>query len=156
EDFLAALVRVVIDQFRTGVRTLAVTPALRPFAEHNAGLMILSSLALAGAATDSMPPRAPIQMSISELARRFSVSRAHVLRLLREAAAHGLIVRSAGGVETITFTPALADALRQSVALLFLFYAHCARIALAETEGRPPARHAPIVLRHSSFAGLTR
>jgi hypothetical protein len=137
EDFLAALVRGVVDQFRTGIRTLAVTPALRPFAEHNAGLMILSSLALAGAAADTMPPSAPVHMSISELARRFSVSRAHVLRLIRDAVAHGLIERGGGGQETITFTPALSDALRQSVALLFLFYAHCARAALAsEANGQ--------------------
>jgi DNA-binding transcriptional regulator LsrR (DeoR family) len=74
-------------------------------------------------------------LSISELARRFSVSRAHVLRLLRDAAAHGLIERGTGAEDTITFTPALADALRQSVALLFLFFAHCARAALAETGG---------------------
>jgi hypothetical protein len=132
EDFLAALVRGVVEQFRTGIRTPAVTPALRPFAEHNAGLMILSSLALAGADDDTMPPSAPVGMSISELARRFSVSRAHVLRLLRDAAAHGLIERGAAGAETITFTPVLSDALRTSVAMLFLFFAHCARAALAE------------------------
>jgi hypothetical protein len=134
EGFIAALAHNVVDRFRTGIRTLAVTPELKPFAEHNAGIMILSSLALAGGANDSMPPSAPVHLSISELARRFSVSRAHVLRLLRGAAAHGLIERGTGGQETITFTPALSDALRQSVALLFLFYAHCARAALAETN----------------------
>lgn len=134
EDFLAALVRGVVDQFRTGIRTLAITPTLRPFAEHNAGLMILSSLALAGAADDTMPPSAPVRMSISELARRFSVSRTHVLRLLRDAGAHGLIERGTAGEETIRFTPGLSGALRKSVAMLFLFYAHCARTALAETS----------------------
>ena len=138
EDFLAALVRGVVDQFRTGIRTLAVTPTLRPFAEHNAGLMILSSLTLAGAADDTIPPKAPVQMSISELARRFSVSRAHVLRILRDAAAHDLIGRGTAGQDMITFTPVLSDALRKSVAMLFLFFAHCARAALAET-GRPRA-----------------
>ena len=96
DDFLAALVRNVVDQFRSGIRALAVTPALRPFAEHNAGIMILSSLALAGADDDTVPPSAPVRLSISELARRFSVSRAHVLRLLREAVDHGLIERHRG------------------------------------------------------------
>jgi hypothetical protein len=133
EDFLAALVRGVVDQFRTGIRALAITPTLRPFAEHNAGIMILSSLALAGADDDTMPPSAPVHVSISELARRFSVSRTHVLRLLRDAGAHDLIERGTAGQETIAFTPVLSDALRKSVAMLFLFYAHCARTALAET-----------------------
>jgi hypothetical protein len=132
DDFLAAFARHVVDEFRTGVRTLAVTPLLRPFAEHNAGIMILSSLALAGDADDTMPPSAPVRLSISELARRFSVSRAHVLRLLRAAEAEGLIARNANGQETVTFQPLLVDALRKSVAILFLFYAHCARAALAE------------------------
>jgi hypothetical protein len=129
EDFLAALTRAVIDGFRTGVRAITFTPELGAFAEHNAGPMILASLAIAGERDDTMPPSRPIRISISELARRFSVSRAHVLRLLREVEAAGLIARS--GAETITLKPPLAHALRQAVAALFLFFAHCARAALA-------------------------
>src|SRR5262245_46079118 len=117
DDFISTLARHVVDEFRTGIRTLAVTPTLKPFAEHNAGIMILSSLALAGGEGDSMPPGAPVHLSISELARRFSVSRAHVLWLLRDATAHGLMTRGTSGEDAITFTPALAEALRQSVAL---------------------------------------
>src|SRR5262249_19617193 len=82
-----------------------VHPELGAFAEHNAGAMILASLAIAGESDDSMPPSKPIRISISELARRFSVSRAHVLRLLREVEAQGLIERS--GAETITLKPPL-------------------------------------------------
>ena len=48
-------------------------------------------------------------------------------------AAHGLIERGTAGQETIAFTPVLSDALRTSVAMLFLFFAHCARAALAES-----------------------
>src|SRR5262245_9643083 len=136
DDFLAAIIRGVVEQFRGGIRALAVAPALKPFAEHNAGLMILASLALAGADDDSMPPRTPVHLSISDLARRFSVSRAHVLRLIREAEAHGLIGRKAGG-DVIAFTPELARAFRRGVAVLFLFFAHCARAALAESGSAP-------------------
>jgi DNA-binding MarR family transcriptional regulator len=132
DDFLAALARAVAQEFRTGIRALERAPELEPFAEHNAGLMILSSLVVAGEPDDTMPPSRPIKLSISELARRFSVSRAHVLRLLRAADAQGLIKRSTGAQEAITLTPPLSGALRQSVALLFLFYVRCARIALAD------------------------
>jgi hypothetical protein len=138
DEFLAALVRAVVEQFRGGIRALAIAPALKPFAEHNAGLMILASLALAGADGDSMPPRAAVRLSISELARRFSVSRAHVLRLIREAEAQGLIERKASG-DAIAFTPELARAFQQGVAVLFLFFAHCARNA-ALAEGGSAAR----------------
>jgi CRP-like cAMP-binding protein len=135
EDFLAALTRAVVDQFRTGVRAIAFTPELGAFAEHNAGVMVLASLAIAGESDDSMPPSRPVRISISELARRFSVSRAHVLRLLREVEAAGLIERT--GPETITLQPPLAHALRQAVGALFLFFAHCARAALAsEASGQ--------------------
>jgi CRP-like cAMP-binding protein len=134
DDFLAALARAVAEEFRAGIRALAAVPALAPFAERNAGLMILSSLALAGRDDDTMPPARPVALSISELARRFAVSRPHVLRLLREAAAQDLLVRGA----TVTFTPRLAEAFRQGVALLFLFFAHCARAALAETAAAHP------------------
>jgi DNA-binding MarR family transcriptional regulator len=132
DDFLAAMARAVAEQFRSGVRALDRAPELEPFAEHNAGLMILSSLVTAGEADDTMPPSRPIKLSISELARRFSVSRAHVLRLLRAAEAEGLIKRTTGAQETVTLTPPLARALRESVAMLFLFYARCARTALAD------------------------
>jgi hypothetical protein len=132
DDFLAAMARAVAEQFRSGVRALDRAPELEPFAEHNAGLMILSSLVVAGEADDTMPPSRPIKLSISELARRFSVSRAHVLRLLRAAEAEGLIKRTTGAQEAITLTPPLSRALRESVAMLFLFYARCARTALAE------------------------
>jgi hypothetical protein len=131
-DFLAALVRHVIDQYRTGLRALQVTPELKMFAERNAGLMILFSLVIAGEPDDTMPPTRPVRISISELARRFSVSRAHVLRLLRDAAAEGLIERTGAAQDAITLKPPLSLALRLSAALVFLFFAHCARAALAE------------------------
>ena len=129
-DFLSAFVQRVVDHYRTGLRALWFAPELTPFAERNAGLVILFSLAVAGAADDTMPPARPVRISLSELARRFSVSRAHVLRLLRVAKAQGLIERSDD--ETVMFLPPLSRALLNSVAIMFLFFAHCAREALAE------------------------
>ena len=122
------------DAYRAGVRPLQFTPELGPFAERNAGLMILSSLVIAGEADDTMPPARSVRPSISELARRFSVSRAHVLRLLRDAEADGLIERTGSAQESIQVLPPLSLALQQSVATMFLFFAHCARAAVAESE----------------------
>lgn len=133
-EFLAALVRRMGDAYRAGVRPLQFTPELGPFAERNAGLMILSSLVIAGEADDTMPPARSVRLSISELARRFSVSRAHVLRLLRDAEADGLIERTGSAQESIQVLPPLSLALQQSVATMFLFFAHCARAAVAESE----------------------
>jgi len=60
------------------------------------------------------------------------VSRAHVLRLLREAAAEGLIARTGTAQDAVTLLPPLSRALRNCTAIVFLFFAHCAREALAE------------------------
>ena len=91
-----------------------------------------------------MPPTRPVRVSISELARRFSVSRVHVGRLLRDAETEGLIERSASAPEAITLSPPLTRALRQSAALAFLFFAHCARAALADIgESERSARGGP-------------
>jgi DNA-binding GntR family transcriptional regulator len=97
--------------------------------------MILASLVLAAEPNDTMPPTRPVRISISELARRFSVSRPHVTRLLRDAAAAGLIERAGTAQEAITLLPPLSLALRHSVSIVFLFFAHCARAALAEIDG---------------------
>ena len=42
-------------------------------------------------------------------------------------------VAPSGSGMVVTFTPVLSDAMRKSVAILFLLFAHCARAALAET-----------------------
>jgi hypothetical protein len=138
DDFVAALVRQVVDRFRSGLRALQVTPELRLFAERNAGLNILFSLVIAGDVDDTMPPTRPVRISISELARRFSVSRPHVLRLLRDAAAEGLVARSGAGQDgikdAITILPPLSRALRDGVAIFFLLFAQCARAAIADVS----------------------
>ena len=99
---------------------------------------------LAAEPDDTMPPTRPVRISISELARRFSVSRPHVLRLLRDATAAGLIERAGTTLEAMTLLlPPLSVALRQSVSIVFLFFAHCARAALAEIDGEQRIDQSP-------------
>ena len=134
-DFLAAFVRYIVDLYRTGIRPLDFAAPLRPFAERNAGLILLFSLATAGQPDDTIPPTRPVQISISKLARRFGVSRAHVLRLLRDGAAENFIVRTVTDKDAeITFQPALVHAIHNWIAAVFLWFAHCSRAALAEID----------------------
>ena len=144
DEFVAALVRQVVHHYRSGLRALLVTPELGLFAERNAGLNILFSLAIAGEADDTVPPTRPVHIPISELARRFLVSRAHVLRLLRDAAAQGLVARAGAAQDAITIQPPLAHALQDGVAMFFLLFAQCARAAIADAgagakDGLPAA-----------------
>lgn len=136
DDFLYAVVRAVIDQYRAGARALHFAPEMKPLLERNAGLMILCSLAIAGESNDTIPPTRPVHISISELARRFSVSRTHVLRVLREGVSEGLMKRAGTDEASITLSPELARAFRYAVATIFLAFAHCIRAALTDLNSR--------------------
>ena len=83
--FTAAFVCRYCEQFLTGFRFTDAAPDMRLFVEHNAGIMILCSIMMAGEADDAYPPTRPVSVSASALSRRFGVSRAHVRRLLLEA-----------------------------------------------------------------------
>jgi len=125
-----ALIVTMAERFLAGFRPMMHAPQLGLFGERNAGLMICCSLLSAGEAGDAVPPSRPVPVSVAGLARRFAVSRPHVLKLLRDAEAQGLIARSGDGV---AIAPALADGARAFFATLYLFFATCAREAMAAT-----------------------
>jgi DNA-binding IclR family transcriptional regulator len=93
--------------------------------------VILSSLCMSAPPEAVFPPRAPIRVSLSELSRSFGVSRAHVRRLIQDAARQGLMERGADG-ETIRILPRLDAAMRRATAMSFLYHADCVRRALAD------------------------
>jgi hypothetical protein len=136
DAFVRALLRAMFDRFSAGFRLLAHTPGLGVFSERAAGMLIMSTLVAAGEGDDTVPPSQPIALSISELSRRFGVSRVHVARMLRDAADDGLILR--GGGEAITLAPALAEALKLFFANGLTFFFDSARNADAAlaTAGR--------------------
>lgn len=133
-DFIGAMARQFGESFRAGFRLLDSSPALYPLAERNAGIVILFSLFLASEADAGMTSARPAAVSIAALARRFGVSRPHVLKLLRDAEALGFVVRGGANGEQILVQPALADAILDFIATVFLFLAQCVRTALEDTR----------------------
>ncbi|MBR1128363.1 hypothetical protein [Bradyrhizobium iriomotense] len=131
EAFATALGR----RFVAGLRVLDNAPDLEPFAERNAGVVILFSLALSGNERDAFPPAAPVQLSINALAKTFSVSRKHVLSLLRDAEDRNLLVRSGAANNEVTLSPRGREALEQMLATMFLYLAQCADEALGACTG---------------------
>nr|WP_315771098.1 MULTISPECIES: hypothetical protein [unclassified Bradyrhizobium] len=113
-------------RFIAGVRVLDGAPELEPFAERTAGMVILFSLAQGGGPDQPFPPDGPVPLSINGLATRFSVSRKHVLTLLRDAEEKGLLVR---GTEAITILPRGREAIERMLATMFLYMAECAEVA---------------------------
>lgn len=84
---------------------------LTPFAERAAGFAVLMDIALSGAPGDVYPPEGPVHISVKRIARKFELSRSHVMRLLREAEALGYLQRNADELTGVIHAP-LREALR--------------------------------------------
>lgn len=127
--------RAYVRQMGTGLTRLLRTP-VQPttmFAERDAGLPILYQLASSG---DGYPAHGPVPLNLSDVARRHGVSRAHVTRLLRDAARVGLLRQDRDG--TWTMLEPLRDGLRRQHALSFIGHAAFAHAALEAGRGDPP------------------
>lgn len=118
--FMGGFARALVGLYCSGWRIGQFVPELLASAERDAGLTILMSLLIADTADQSV--------SIAALARRFAVSRAHVLTVLREAEQTGLAV-PAGPRAGYRASPALAGSLRRFFALLFLLHLHAVQSA---------------------------
>ena len=91
-------------RFRQGFRLVDQAPVLLEFTERIGGVLILADIALG----DWMAEGRELDLSVSALSRRFSVSRVHVNGVLRRAADLDLIVRDGASVRV---TPKLSAAL---------------------------------------------
>lgn len=131
-EFVAAYVRLTAAHFIGGFRLKRGAPEMELFVDRNAGLMVLFSILLAGEA-DDVPPRRPVQISISGLASRFGVSRVHVRTLLRDAEAQGLIARADTG-GAVQLKPHFADTVARFFANALLYVAFCALQAREEVR----------------------
>ena len=89
-DMLGRFASAQAELFFRGFRPLDFAPAIRFSAERVAGLLMLVDLALRHWRA---PAGTPVELSVSDLSRRFSVSRPHVNGVLREAQERGLLRR---------------------------------------------------------------
>jgi len=135
-EFEGPLIRWLGDQFAAGFRIIAHAPDMALFAEHNSGMVILFNLTLSGQPGDGFPPRGPVTTSIAGLARRFGVSRTHVLRLLRAAESAGHIQRVGDHYDRIVLQPHLIQAMFDMLATIYLYLAHAIRAARTQMNGQ--------------------
>lgn len=96
--------------FRQGVRVFDAAPELLGLAERDAGLVILVSLVADGGT-----------VSVTQLARQFSVSRAHVGNVLQLAEVQGFVC-SEPGRNGYRAGPALEPVLMRFYAVVFLVF----------------------------------
>ncbi|HYE43345.1 MAG TPA: hypothetical protein VEA15_08115, partial [Caulobacteraceae bacterium] len=99
-DMLGRFATAQAELFFRGFRPLDFAPAIRFSAERVAGLLMIVHLALKHW---QVAAGAPVDLSVSDLSRRFSVSRPHVNGVLREAQERGLLRRE--GERTFVLPP---------------------------------------------------
>lgn len=126
--FFNHLIIAMGNSYRAGFRVLDTSSVLAPIAERDGGLMVLIAM-LVRENEGALPP------AISELSRKFNISRAQVLQVLRAAEAQNLVVR--GDMGSGTLTPAGRAAIGDFFASLFALLAHSAHEAFRLTGGSP-------------------
>lgn len=137
-DFVSAFVGALGEPYIAGFRMLHHAPRLFPFVERNGGVAVLFALALEGPKEGPFPPTEPVRLSINALATQFGVSRKHVLTLLRDLEAEGLM-RRGPEPDRATFLPALREGLEIMTATIFVYFVQAGERALAGVAaGDPP------------------
>lgn len=126
EAFKRVLALMMGDAFLSGFRPVSAAMELEDLVDRDGGLMMLIALLTAEGSGDEPP-------SIANLARRFHLSRAHVLDLLRLSEERGLVER--GGRGTGRLTPGGRDALERFFACIFAVMSGAARAAEARLHG---------------------
>lgn len=121
-------VRCISEAYLEGLKDVdTADPFFRTFMHSYAGTQIVHDLVIAG--KDAFPPQAPIVFHPTETAKRFSVSRLHVRRMMDAAQQEGLL-RLADGV--LILTPAGRAAVGHIYATqLIVFLVTAARTARA-------------------------
>jgi hypothetical protein len=134
-ELMHGLVRFISAHYCAGFRFTDHAPALGLFSERNGGLFVLLSM-LAAAEPEELERQSPIPISISGLARSISASRAHVIKLLKDAEGEGLVRRTNLG--SIILMPPLVHDVHEFFALNYLLLTHFAKITLDHVEFGAP------------------
>ena len=136
-EFIHGVIRLMSAYFRAGFRFTDHMPALRLFADRNGGMLALF-VVLAASNEGDLSSQSPIGISISGLARSIGSSRAHIVKLLKDAECEGLIERPRLG--SIVLMPRLVHDLYEFCALNYLLLTHLGKIVLDHggTVGRSP------------------
>lgn len=135
--FLSALVRNQGVRYRAGYRLLEHSPQMQVLAERDAGVLIAICLYNSGGEGDTYPPSQPVPVPVAALARQFDVSRAHVLKMLREAEEAGLIRRLPSTQGAVELLPPILRGVEYFMAACFALQIECVADALKATTVAP-------------------
>lgn len=126
-NFVLAMGRM----FLAGYRMVNAAPELRQIAERDAGMPMMICALLASPDYAALVPEEMRPVTVSDLARRFNVSRMHIRSTQRDAESAGLLVRH-GDSEQVTVLPALIEAVENFFASVLVMVESCAAVAAAQ------------------------
>ncbi|WP_127089762.1 hypothetical protein [Aquabacter cavernae] len=153
--FRKALIREIGGRFHAGFRLRDYAPHALLFGERDAGLLIAWSLLISGTDGDTFPPTQPVPVPVAALSRQFFVSRAHVLKLLREAEQLELIERTPSPTGSVRLLPPMHETMLNLFGAMFAGFAEAGDSAVAafetKTEIVVPVREADV--RPAPYAG---
>jgi hypothetical protein len=135
-EFAQDFVREISKEYVAGLRVANASRELDTFLDRNCGMLILLYLVSTGAPDGTTAAGLRADASISGLARRFGVSRAHVRKLLADAETEGLIRGTGKNDMPVTLQPRLLGAVENFYAATFLTFAKAIRSAVASTESQ--------------------
>lgn len=128
--FDRSLVSDLFDHYRAGFRLIGANVAeLSLIGQRKAAIMIL--LSLFAVRRPGERGETVAELSVSELARRFQVSRTHVISVLRDAQEQGLLRRGRSEGDPLVVLPPLVEGVGKFLASSFLLMDHCSRRALS-------------------------
>ena len=117
-----SFVRCISEAYLQGLKGIDPTdPFFRTFMHSYAGTQIVHGLVTA--ADDDFPPRDPIAFLPTETAKRFSVSRLHVRRMMDAAQQQGLIQLTEGSLAWTSAGRAAVDHIYATQLIVFLITA---------------------------------
>ena len=112
--------------------------AFNALAVRAAGLLILFEVMAKADTGGAFPPVGEVELSVAAIARRYQVSRSHVLSVLRDIEAAGWIEK-AGRDGTWRLRPALRADVRTFYGITYLGLIRAAEMAFERLEARPQA-----------------
>lgn len=134
-DFYPNFVLAMGRMFLAGYRMVDAAPELKRIVERDAGMPMMICALLASPSYAALVPEEMRPVTVSDLARRFNVSRMHVRSVQRDAESAGLLFRH-GDCEQATVLPALIDAVENFFASALVMVESCAQVA-AGKQSRP-------------------
>lgn len=137
ETFFPTYMSVVMGLLRTYFQaTIASAPVIEFFSDRHGGMLVLHDVM---AQSENALQSQAVTISVSGMSKRFKISRAHILKLLRDAHAEGLVTWQPASRE-LTLSPVLVLSLKRYFGSIFMATIYCLSVVLPQLQQQATGR----------------